>query len=289
MKKMLIAFVGAAALIVAAPVARAQVQQSGDSWSWRGTIAQGRTLEIRGISGSIRAEPASSGTVEVTAVKRGSASDRADVRIEMVQEDGGVTICAVYSGTGNNCRSGGGRMHTHDNDADVDFVARVPAGVAFEGAMVSGDVQSNGVNGHVSVTSVSGDVLVRNARAEVTARSVSGSVTLDGVDGEEVGATTVSGDVEFTGPVREGGRYRFGSVSGDLTLRVDGALNATVSVSTVSGELESDFPVTLTRGGRFASRRFEFTVGGGGTRLTLSTVSGGVQLRRGGLVGREEE
>ena len=276
-----IGFAGLAALAVlaTAPVARAQGTDA-DHWNWRGVLARGKTLEIRGIAGSIRAEVATGAQVEVSAVKRGPAGDRADVHIVMEQGADGVTICAVY-GDGGNCRHGRSHSHADDNDASVDFVARVPAGVAFQGAMVSGDVEVSGLSAEVDANSVSGDVAVRNVHGDVTARSVSGRATLDGVDGQRVDGNSVSGDVAFTGPVQAGGRYVFRSVSGDLTLRVDGTFNAEVSLTTVSGEIESDFPITLGSGGRFGRRNLDFTVGTGGARVELGTVSGDFHLRRG--------
>ena len=61
----------------------------------------------------------------------------------MEQDDDGVTICAVY-GSGSGCHRGG-RSHSHDNEATVEFVAHVPAGVEFSGAMVSGDIDVVGL------------------------------------------------------------------------------------------------------------------------------------------------
>ena len=221
----------------------------------------------------------------MTAVKRGPADDRAEVRILTEQDDDGVTICATY-GSGGSCHRGSNRSHVHDNEASVEFVARVPAGVAFAGSMVSGDVEVTGLGARVEVSSVSGDVAVRNVHGDVAAHSVSGRATLEGVDGQQVDANTVSGDVEFGGPVHQGGRYAFRSVSGDLTLHVDGALNARVSLNTVSGEIESDFPITLAGGGRFGRRNLDFTVGNGDARIELGSVSGDFHLRRAGAAGR---
>jgi DUF4097 and DUF4098 domain-containing protein YvlB len=106
------------------------------------------------------------------------------------------------------------------------------------------------------------------------------------VDGQAVEVNTVSGDIEFGGPVRQGGRYAFRSVSGQLTLNVDGALNAHVTTGTVSGQMDSDFPITLAGGGRFDRRNLDFTVGTGDARLELSTVSGDFHLKRSGAAGR---
>jgi hypothetical protein len=280
-KTALLAGIAAAAALAATSPARAQ---DADHFSWHGTLARGKTLEISGISGSIRVEAYAGPEVQVTAVKRGPADDRAEIRILTEQDDDGVTICAAY-GTRGSCHRGTNNSHVHDNRASVDFVARVPAGVAFDGSMVSGDVEVTGLAARVEVNSVSGDVAVRNVHGDVSAHSVSGRATLERVDGQDVQVNTVSGDVEFGGPVRQGGRYVFRSVSGDLTLRVDGALNAHVSISTVSGDLESDFPVTVGGGGRFGRRNLDFTVGTGDARLELGTVSGNFHLRRAGAAG----
>ncbi len=156
---------------------------------------------------------------------------------------------------------------------------------------VSGDVTVGDVRGRLDATAISGGLTVSNSRADVTAHSVSGDVTLDRVDGQDLSAETVSGEISFAGPIHEGGRYRFQSHNGDLTIRPDGALNATVEVSTFSGDLESDYPVTLTPGGRtrMSPREFEFTVGNGNARLSLGSFSGTIYLRRGGAAAREEE
>jgi DUF4097 and DUF4098 domain-containing protein YvlB len=154
---------------------------------------------------------------------------------------------------------------------------------------LSGDVTVSDVRGRLEAGSTSGSVIVQNVRADVAAHSASGDLTLQRVEGQDVSAETVSGEVEFSGPIREGGRYRFQSHSGDVTIHPDGALNATISVSTFSGDLESDFPVTLARGRHVRSREFEFTVGTGSARLAMASFSGTIYLRRGGAPGREED
>lgn len=153
---------------------------------------------------------------------------------------------------------------------------------------VSGDVVVADARGRLEVGSTSGDVTVQGARADVSAHSVSGDVVLARVEGQDIGAESVSGEISFAGPVLEGGRYRFQSHSGDVVIRPDGALNATISVSTFSGDLESDYTVTLSQGRRRA-REFEFIVGNGGARVTLASFSGTIYLRRGGAPGKDEE
>ena len=148
---------------------------------------------------------------------------------------------------------------------------------------VSGDVQASDVRGHLDINSTSGDVEVQGVRGDVSARSVSGDVSLDRVDGQDVRAETVRGDIGFSGPVHDGGRYGFHSHSGDVTVRPDGDLSASISISTFSGDVESDWPMTINPGGGpVRPREWEFTIGAGGAKLTLESFSGTIYLRRGG-------
>lgn len=273
-----LAIVTAIGTAAALSVTAAQAQNP-NPWSWRGTIAAGRTLEIRGVMGTIRAEPATGREVQVTANKTADHSDVDDVRIEVVQEGGDVTICAVYRGSGNNCERGnGGNHHSRRSDVHVNFTVRVPAGVNFHGAAVSGDVSATGLTGRVELTSVSGDVSGTGLTGPTDLNSVSGDVELETASGEATGRS-VSGNVRATVRGRATAPLRFSSVSGDLTISLPRDIGADVEMSSVSGELTSDFALTLGAGGRIRRSRMQARIGEGGRTLSLSTVSGDVRLR----------
>jgi len=124
-RRTILAAVAAAAL--AGPVLAAQ-----EDFHWTGKVAAGAAVEIKGVNGGIVATGAPDGAVEVTAVKKGRKSDPAQVKVEVVEHAGGVTICAVYPSTGapNECKPGeGGRISVRDNDVNVEFKVAVPAGV----------------------------------------------------------------------------------------------------------------------------------------------------------------
>ena len=269
---------GAAAALSATDATVLQAQNP-NPWTWRGTVAAGRTLEIRGVMGTIRAEPASGREVEVTATKTAEHSDVNDVRIEVVQEGGDVTICAVYPGSGNDCERGGGENHMRGhNDVHVNFTVRVPAGVNFQGAAVSGDVSATGLTGSVELTSVSGDVSGTGLTGRADLNSVSGDVELETASGEASGRS-VSGSVRATVRGRATAPLRFSSVSGDLTISLPRDMGADIEMNSVSGEMSSDFPLTLGAGGRVRRSHLRARIGEGGRALNLSTVSGDVRLR----------
>lgn len=255
-----IACLGTLALLAAAPALRAQAvaAQDANHWSWHGALAQGKTLEIRGVNGTIRAEAGTGSEVQVTAEKRGHDDDPASVRIEVVTGEDGVTICAVYPGRDNECRPGGGHMSVHDNDVEVQFVARVPAGVRFEGHNVNGSVEAVGLT------------------APVTLHTVNGGVTLETTAGE-ASAETVNGGIHATVRGAGQGRLEFETVNGSIDLGLASGLSADFSAETVNGSIDSDFPVTLT--GRINPRHLEGRIGQGGRQLRLHTVNGGIRLR----------
>jgi hypothetical protein len=228
-----------------------------ESWSWNGTLAPGRKLEINGINGEIVAEPSTGDKVEVTADKSSKKDDTAEVKIEVVQDSDGITICAVYPGQGSECT---GKSHTgwhKNNDVQVDFHVKVPAGVEFEANTVNGDVTTRALSGQVSAHTVNGTCEIETAAS-----------------GE---ASTVNGNVQATlGKVPAGEKLDFSTVNGSITLRLPTTFDAELSGSTVNGSISSDFPVTLQ--GKWGPRSMHATLGKGGAKLNASTVNGSIKL-----------
>ncbi|HEX9108667.1 MAG TPA: DUF4097 family beta strand repeat-containing protein [Longimicrobiales bacterium] len=161
----------------------------------------------------------------------------------------------------------------------------------------SGDIQLQGGSGIVSIHTVSGDVSVTGARArtevhatsgdlqlsqitgDVIAQTINGDVSLHRIDATSVEASTVSGDLQYEGTVKDGGRYSLTSHSGDITFDMPPSTGAIIGVSTFSGEFNTDIPVQLTEQRR--GQRFSFTVGSGGARIELQSFSGDIHLARG--------
>jgi hypothetical protein len=248
-----------AALFVSPISARAQ------DFQWRGSVAQGRSVEIKGVNGDIRAEPAGGNEVEVVAVKRAHRDNPDSVRIEVVPHAGGVTICAVYPSRDgqrpNECAPGdGGRMNVQNNDVSVRFTVRVPAGVTFIGRTVNGEVEASRLHGDVVLKTVNGSVNFSTSGG-ARAGTVNGSIK------GEMGRADWSDTLEMH------------TVNGSITLTLPPTLSTDVKAATVNGDINvSDFPVTVT--GRVSRRRLEGTIGGGGRLLSLESVNGSITLKR---------
>jgi hypothetical protein len=249
-------------LAAGAGAERVAVEQR--DWDWKGRIDRGKYIEIKGVNGEIRAERASGREVEVHARLRGKKSDPESVKMEVVEHNDGVTICAVYPsgdrGGPNTCRPGGrGKMSVRKNDVQVDFTVRVPAGVGFIGRTVNGDVEALGLESDVKVRTVNGGIDI-STTGLAEASTVNGSITAS------MEKADWRGTLEFT------------TVNGNVTLELPDDVNSEVSVSTVNGRISSDFPLTVK--GRFSPRRLKGTIGSGGRTLVVKTVNGNVQLRR---------
>lgn len=231
-------------------------------FKWHAPLGKGKTLEIRGVSGTIRASRAGGNDAEVTAEKSARKSDPDDVEIRVVEHADGVTICAVYPsrrGRTNTCEAGSSNQNTENNDVEVEFTVKVPAGVAFVGATVNGNVIATDLPDDANVTTVNGDI-------EVTA-------------GGSVEATTVNGSIEATmGRGTWTGELEFTTVNGGIRVTMPASVDVDVKASTINGSVDSDFAITMQ--GKMRRGSIQGRIGKGGSELELTTVNGSIELRK---------
>jgi DUF4097 and DUF4098 domain-containing protein YvlB len=145
---------------------------------------------------------------------------------------------------------------------------------------VQGSVTLRGAKGRISVNSVNEDVSVANSSGEIVAGTVNGEITLQIIDAATVDASTINGDIAYSGSIRNGGRYGFTTHNGDITMTVAQGTNASMAVSTFNGDFESEFEVPL-RGTR-KGKGFSFTLGSGSAQVTLESFQGTIALVRPG-------
>jgi hypothetical protein len=239
--------------------------QRAEDFEWSGRVESGQVIEVKGVIGDVRAMASGGSQVEVTAElrehRRGYAED---IEFDVIEHDGGVTICAVYptprdARRPNECRpDDGGRMNTRDNDVEVYFTVHVPAGVGFSGRTVNGKVNVESLSGDVEAHTINGDV-------EVSTSGYAQATTVNGSIWAAVGRADWTGSLEFE------------TVNGSITVELPEGAGAEVTARTVNGAIETDFPLTVR--GRFSSRRLSGTIGDGGRRLWLETVNGSIRLR----------
>ena len=258
-------------LLASTVILTTPLQGQNDTFEWSGRMTSGQTLEVKGIVGDIRTSLASGDQAEVVARKRGEEDDFFQVAIEMAEDGDRIIICAVYGewnhGEGRchpdheGTRDDGDRHRNVDMDVEVDYEVRLPAGVDFDGVIVSGDIDAEGLRSDVSVNTVDGSIsVVTTGRAW---------------------ANTVSGDIEIEMGDFSGGDLDFNTVSGDITLWLPADFSADVDFSSLSGDFDTDFDMDVrSRQDRWVGSQVEGTIGGGGRELSLNTVSGDVKVLR---------
>jgi Putative adhesin len=253
----------AVALAVVAVTAASSLPAAAQDFTWKGAVARGGVIEIKGVNGGIEASAGSGNEAEVTAVKRARRSNPDEVEIKVVEHSGGVTICAVYpsrGGRANECQPGeGGHMSTRDNDTNVEFTVKVPPGARFVGRTVNGGIEATGLPGDAEAYTVNGGV-------RLEAAGVARGETVNG------GIRASLGRADWTGALK------LNTVNGGIRLDLPEGTNATVKADTVNGSISTDFPLTVT--GRLNRRHLQGQIGSGGRELELETVNGSIDIKK---------
>ncbi len=172
-----------------------------------------------------------------------------------------------------------------------------------------GNVHVTGGSGAVVVRSVQGTITVEktagrvqaitqnegirliNVTGDITAQTTNGDIVVQNAQTSNLDASTVNGDVTFSGTVRDSGAYRLTTHSGDIHVGLGGAANATVFVRTFQGDFSADFPIQLPEGqsARSGSKRFNFTLGSGSARIEVQSFNGDIHLARQSVTSPQEE
>ena len=189
------------------------------------------------------------------------------------------------------------KMFTEGKRHRCTVAITAPPACEVEVTGVSSDVVASGFEGGTRVKTVSGDVTLSTLRHEVDVKTVSGAIeakniaaglkvkTVSGdvavVDGacKWVDAKSVSGDVLLHLDLDPTGTYDISTVSGDVAVRTIAEPNLSLDMSSISGRLSTDFGVNWEHApGR---RRMSHTIGEGGARLWVKTVSGDLRMLKG--------
>lgn len=228
-----------------------------DTFHWSGRVPVGQSLEIRGLNGSIHAEPAPGDQVDVVAYRNGRQIDPAEIQVRVVEHDGGVTICAVSSSASGSASECSAEAGAAQGDASVDFTVRVPKGIRFVARTVNGLVEANALEADTEAHTVNGNLRLNTAGA---------------AQGETVNGSIVASVGRITGPLS------FSTVNGAITVEMPAGAAAEVHANTVNGRILTEFPLAL--GALPTGKHADGPIGRGGPALKIATVNGSISLRR---------
>ncbi len=224
----------------------APTQQSAEDFSWSGTATAGSSIRLSNVNGNLQLVPAKGNTIQVRATKSGRDAAQAEVVVETSGDN-----VKIWTKLPDGKRRG-------STDARVDYVVEVPAGVAFDANVVSGDIQSRGIRGPLNLEAVSGDI--------------------DTAGSGDVKVTTVSGDAKVQLPTGSR-RAMLEAVNGTLELSVPASLGLDLAAKSLNGRIQSD--VAHERTAKLVGSEVRISRGDRAATVRLETVNGGIEIRKG--------
>ena len=168
---------------------------------------------------------------------------------------------------------------------------------------VSGRISASDGAGRTRISAAAGRVTLQRLSGETRVGTLTGPLTIDEISGT-LSLTTISapttieradltsftvdaaqGNLDFSGRLRAEGTHRIETFGGNIDLRFPSDFAATIEMESLHGKLHAvDFPVTMlsrTNNGRGRDSDMQhYTINGGGTLIVISTLNGGVSLRK---------
>ncbi|MBN1155569.1 DUF4097 family beta strand repeat protein [candidate division KSB1 bacterium] len=146
------------------------------------------------------------------------------------------------------------------NPPVINFRVKVPLNTDTELESMNGSLVVENVSGSTKASTINGKIRLMRSAGSIDARTTNGCIeaTLKSLDeSEEVKMRTVNGSIE---------------------LRLYEEIAASVHVSTINGAINTDLPLTIK--GKLLKKNIEGDINGGGGKIGLSTVNGGISINK---------
>lgn len=165
-------------------------------------------------------------------------------------------------------------------------VRNVKNGVAAK--TFRGDVTVENSKGSISIETTTGNIVVFEAGpSEIgdgfKAKTNSGTISLQMVDHRQMEVNSISGAIVYTGAIRNGGTYGFGTSNGAIRLSLPAATSCKVFATYGYGNFNSEVPMkTITDNIAYGPvRSIVGQLGNGGdASLKVATNSGNVSIKK---------
>ncbi|MCG3160581.1 MAG: hypothetical protein JMDDDDMK_01650 [Acidobacteria bacterium] len=217
------------------------------------TLAPGSNVTVRGINGRVTIETWDSNQAEINITVK--ASDTAAMERRPILIDNTPNSLIIRTEEDREGRNRGWDRGWVRHEVNL----KLPKSINLKVSSVNGVVDAGAITGEVGVSSVNGRVTVAQAGTATNLSSINGRVSLSLLR------------------LGEGG-LRVSSINGGIEIGLPSATNAEVDVRSVNGGINSDLPITVV--GEMKRGELRGRVGEGGPPITISSVNGGVTLRR---------
>lgn len=231
--------------------------KASDQWTRTYQVSSGGRLELINVNGRITAEASDGTAVEVQADRTAKATtDEAAKellgRIEMREEVGADRVRVEVRAP---------RM-TGPSGHEFTWTVKVPRGVSVDLRTVNGGIRVANLDGDVRVRSTNGGI----KGTALLASSVDAAVTNGGID------------IEMAKPVTTG-TFELEAVNGGVSINLPADSQADIAGRCVNGGISTS-GLQLEMVGEQNRRRLDAQLNGGGARISLETVNGGVRIGR---------
>lgn len=222
-----------------------------DEWKRTYTLPAGGRLEITNVNGVIDASPAEGREIDIR-VERISKSSNDERAQELLKK---IEIVETVSSDSVRLETKVPKISWGRSGHEVRYWVKVPKGLAVNFKTVNGGVRLENLDGRIVAETTNGGVRGRGLRGTIEASTTNGGV--------QVTMAAVSGDIKLD------------TTNGGITLKLPSDTKANLEASCVNGGIGVDgFDVQ----GEKSRRRLTGTINGGGARISVETVNGGVSI-----------
>lgn len=149
----------------------------------------------------------------------------------------------------------------------------------------AGEITAQRFSGETRVRSMTGPVSISEITGDLTLSTLTAPSEVDRADIANLTVDAAQGSFAFAGRLGAQGKHRIETFGGNIELRLPPDFGAVIDMESLSGKLHApDFPITLrprsASGQALNSERQQYTINGGGALISISTLNGGVTLRR---------
>jgi hypothetical protein len=231
--------------------------KASDEWTRSYPLAAGGRLEIINVNGKIIAEASDGSSVEIRAERSAKAPSDEGAKellgkIEMREEVGTDRVRVEARPP----RLSGPSSH------EIKWTIKVPRGVAVDLRTVNGGVNMVGLEGELRARSTNGGI----SGVALAASSVDAAVTNGGIEIELAKAVS-------------SGNFDLEAVNGGVTIQLHEDTRADITGRCVNGGISTE-KLSLETVGEQTRRRLDAKLNGGGARISLETVNGGVRIQK---------
>lgn len=226
---------------------------------WRKSfpLDAGGRVEIININGKIVVEPSGGNTVDVVALKKGRGATSEAAKAALGRISFGETVSPSHIKIDTKIARLEGIV-VNQAGVQVDYTVKVPASAEVRFTTVNGGIEISGLQGRVTAETTNGGVTTRDVAGQLQASTTNGGLDIDL-------ATVADGGV------------RLDCVNGGIKVRLPRDAKATISAAITNGGISAgDLAIDAT--GENTKRKLEGHLNGGGPRMQIIGVNGGITL-----------